>query len=288
LRNGHYVIDARARPPSPEYLSYFTPPHVAFFGKRLGMKGLPKSYANGSVEEFFSEADAAGIDRLIVVNRIVPAAGGSPASDVPNEHVADLVTDYPDRLLGVAGIDVGGDFGDPLEQTRKAVTKLGMRGIHISPTRSALATRADDRRLYPLYELCTELDVPVIIMTGPFAGPNIEDTHPGYIQRVAVDFPRLPIVCGHACWPFATEMLGVAYRHENVYVSPDAYLFMPGSEVFVQAANGFLQDQFLYGSAYPVRELDACLDAFLELRLSADVFRKTLGANAARVFKMNR
>ncbi len=284
MRNGHYVIDVRARPPSKEYATYFTPSHVEFFGKRLGMKGLPKSYVNESVAEFFAEADAAGIDKLLCVHRIVPAAGGSPACGIPNEHIADLVSAYPEKLVGVAGIDVGGDFGEPLSETRKAVQKLGMRGIHISPTRSALATHADDRRLYPLYELCLELKVPVVIMTGPFAGPSIEDTHPRYIQKMASDFPRLSIVVGHGCWPFTNEMLGVAYRHENVFVSPDAYLFMPGSEVFVEAAKGFLQDQLLYGSAYPVRELDVCLNLFLALKLSAELYGKTLGQNAARVF----
>lgn len=284
MRNGHYVIDIRARPPSKEYATYFTPSHVKFFGDRLGMKTLPKSFLNESLPEFFAEADAAGIDRMICIHRMVPAAGGSPECSIPNDHVAGLVGAYPDKLAGVAGIDVGGTLGDPLAEARRSIEKLGMHGIHISPTRSALATHADDRRLYPIYELCVELKVPVVIMTGPFAGPSIEDTHPKYIQKVAADFPQLPIVVGHACWPYTNELLGVAYRHENVFLSPDAYLFMPGSEVLIDAAKGFLQDQFLYGSAYPVRELDVCLDLFLNLNFTADVYRKTLGENAARVF----
>lgn len=283
MRDGHYVIDMRARPPTAEVLRYFTPEHVRFFARRLGMHELPASYQEGSVERFFAEADAAGVDRMVVVNRIVPAAGGSPASDVSNEHIAEIVGQHPQRLLGVAGIDVGGDFGDPLEQTRHAVGHLGMRGIHISPTRSALATHADDRRLYPLYDLCLELDVPVIIMTGPFAGPRIEDTHPRHVQQVAADFPRLKLVCGHGCWPFTEAMLGVAYRHENVFVSPDAYLFMPGAEPVIAATRGFLQDQILYGSAYPVREVDKSLDDYLALGFSSEVLDKTLHRNAARV-----
>ena len=287
MRNDHYVIDIRARPPTAEVLRYFTPSHVRFFASRLGMPVLPRSYEEGSVDEFFAEADRAGVDRMVVVNRIVPAAGGSPASDVSNEHVAEMVSQHPQRLIGVAGIDVGGDFGDPLQQTRHAVNVLGMRGIHISPTRSALATHADDRRLYPLYDLCLELEVPVFVMTGPFSGPKIEDTHPRYIQQVAADFPRLKLVAGHGCWPFTEAMLGVAYRHENVFVSPDAYLFMPGAEPFVKAIGTFLQDQVLYGSAYPVREVDKCLDDYLALGFSDRVLDKTLHENAARLLKLD-
>lgn len=286
MRNGFRVVDIRARPPTPEILRYFTPEHVAFFGGHLGMKRLPKSYSEASVDEFFAEADRAGVDQMIVVHRVVPAAGGSPRSDVSNDHIAEVVNAYPDRLVGVAGIDVGGDFGNPLEESRRAIVNLGLQGIHIAPTRSALATHWDDRRLYPLYALCDELKVPVIFMTGPFAGPNIEDTHPRYVQAVARDFPNLSIVCGHACWPFFAELLGVAYRHENIYVSADAYLFMPGGELLVQAANGFLQDQMLYGSGYPVREIDDCLDTYMALPLTETAMRKTLGENAARIFRL--
>lgn len=287
MRNNHYVIDVRARPPSPELLRYFTPDHVRFFASRLGMHELPRSYTEGSVEQFFAEADHAGVDQVVLVHRVVPAAGGSPASDVSNDAIANIVAAHGNRMVGVAGIDVGGSFGDPLVQTRDAVQRLDMRGIHISPTRSALATHADDRRLYPLYELCVELGIPVFIMTGPFAGPQIEDTHPRYIQRVAADFPRLKLVAGHGCWPFTEAMLGVAYRHENVFVSPDAYLFMPGAEPFVKAIGGFLQDQVLYGSAYPVREIDKCLDDYIQLDFSDTVLEKTLHQNAARLLKLD-
>ncbi|AZG11136.1 amidohydrolase [Pigmentiphaga sp. H8] len=284
MRDGYHVVDLRARPPTKEILTYFTPDHLKFFGGHLGMKTIPPSYLNASVELFFQEADRAGVDRMLCVHRVVPAAGGSPRSDVSNDHIAEVVHAHPDRLSGVAGIDVGGDFGDPLEETRRAIDELGLRGIHIAPTRSALATHWDDRRLYPLYELCDDRKVPVVLMSGPFAGPEIEDTHPRYIQGVARDFPNLSIVAGHACWPFFAELLGVAYRHENVYVSADAYLFMPGGDLLVQAANGFLQDQMMYGSGYPVREIDACLDAYMQLPLSDTSFRKTLGENAVRVF----
>lgn len=284
MRDGYYVVDIRARPPTKEILTYFTAEHMQFFGGHLGMKQIPPSYLNASVDLFFEEADGAGVDHMLCVHRVVPAAGGSPRSDVSNDHIAEVVQTYPERLTGVAGIDVGGDFGDPLEESRRCIDELGLRGIHIAPTRSALKTHWDDRRLYPLYELCNERKVPVVLMTGPFAGPDIEDTHPRHIQAVARDFPDLQIVVGHACWPFFAELLGVAYRHANVHVSADAYLFMPGGELLVQAANGFLADQMMYGSGYPVREIDACLDAYMQLPLSDTAFRKTLGENAVRVF----
>ena len=283
MRNGIEVIDFRARPPSRPFLDYFNYKHVEFFAKRQVVGDLAKSYYDGSLDGFFAEADAAGVDRMVVINRMVPAVAGSPGCDIPNEHVRDLVAQRPDRLMGIAGIDVGGGFGDPLETTEHAVRQLGMRGIHISPGRSALDARPDDPRLFPLYELCRDLSVPVVFMTGPFSGPNIDYTRPAYIQTVASNFRELKVVAGHACWPYVEEMIGVAYRHENVFISPDSYLYMPGSTEMIRAVGDLLQDQFLYASSYPVGAMGVALDRFLALGYSDQVLEKTLSGNARRV-----
>ena len=46
-----------------------------------------------------------------------------------------------------------------------------------------------------------------------------------------------------------------AFRYENVHLVPVMYLFLPGSEAYVQAANGFLADQLLFGSSYTFRPI---------------------------------
>ena len=33
-------------------------------------------------------------------------------------------------------------------------------------------------------------------------------------------------------------MVGVAFRRENVFVSPDMYMFSPGGKLYIEAANG--------------------------------------------------
>lgn len=283
MRDGMEVIDFRARPPTGPFRDYFKPEHVAFFAYRHGIMKLAPSYHEGSLDKFFHEADGAGIDRMVVVNRMVPAVTGSPACDIPNEHVADLVSAYPTRLIGIAGIDVGGGFGDPVELTRHAVTELGMRGIHISPGRSALYSQCDDRRLYPLYELCASLKVPVLIMTGPHSGTSLEDTNPLHLQKAATDFPSVNFIAGHGCWPYVRELIAVAYRHQNVFIAPDSYLYLPGGDEFVMAVNGFLADQYIYASSYPVGELDTSLDRFLAMPFDRSILGKLLAGNARRV-----
>ncbi|MBP8266049.1 MAG: amidohydrolase family protein, partial [Zoogloea sp.] len=81
-------------------------------------------------------------------------------------------------------------------------------------------------------------------------------------------------------------LIGVAFRYENIHVVPDMYLFLPGSKAYVEAANGFLADQFLFGSSYPFRPIRQSIDDFLQLGFDEAVLDKLLYGNAARLFKL--
>ena len=73
-------------------------------------------------------------------------------------------------------------------------------------------------------------------------------------ERVrSADFPDLRIVVSHGNWPWVSEILHVAFRRPNVYLSPDMYLYnMPGMDDYLRAANGFLA---LKDGVYSVTQL---------------------------------
>jgi predicted TIM-barrel fold metal-dependent hydrolase len=125
--------------------------------------------------------------------------------------------------------------------------------------------------------------VPVVIMSGPFAGPDLRYTDPVHVDVVATQFPNLPIVLGHGGWPYVHEVIGVAFKHPNVYVSPDVYHFVPGASAYVEAANGFMADQLLFGTAYPIRALTDTVEDFRRLPLRPEVLEKAFYENAARL-----
>ena len=125
--------------------------------------------------------------------------------------------------------------------------------------------------------------MPVLLMAGGNAGPDVTYSHPVQIDRLAARHPKLQIVSAHGSWPWVNELLGVAYRRTNVWVSPDMYLFLPGSEVLVDAANGFLSEQLLFGSSYPFRPIGQSIDDFLALGFKEDVIDRVLYGNAARL-----
>ena len=125
--------------------------------------------------------------------------------------------------------------------------------------------------------------VPVLLMAGGNAGPDLTFSHPVQIDRLAARHSRLQIIAAHGSWPWITEILGVAFRRGNVWVSPDMYLFLPGGRMYVEAANGCLQDRFLFGTAYPALPFKAAVDRFLALPFHDTVRPKILYENAQRL-----
>ena len=55
--------------------------------------------------------------------------------------------------------------------------------------------------------------------------------------------------------------------------------------MYVDAANGYLQDRFLFGTAYPALPLKATVDRFLALPFQDAVRPKLLHENAQRLFE---
>ena len=85
-------------------------------------------------------------------------------------------------------------------------------------------------------------------------------------------------------------MLGVAFVCGNVWVSPDLYMVgtnTPGAAEYVKAANSYLSDRVLFGTAYPSRPLVESVQAFDEWIFERGVKEQVLGLNALRLMQMD-
>jgi predicted TIM-barrel fold metal-dependent hydrolase len=281
------IIDFRARPSSL---------HV-FFGKDVGpghdryewLKTINRRFGSDDPEHWVGERDTAhfvermdegGIATGVLVSR------NTPACRIRNDDVAKVAGSAPGRIIGFGAVDPAEGIKAAVDEVERCVKKLGLKGIAMDPGTTKFQMAYDDRRCWPVYAACAGLGVPVVLMTGPFAGPDISYTHPAGIDRIAKNFPDLNIVAGHACWPYAAEMVGVAFRHPNVFVSPDIYQHQPGNEIFRQAANGYMADQYLFGTGYPYRPFGQTLRQFLAQDWREDVLEKVLWGNAARLLKL--
>ena len=271
------IIDFRLRPPLPGYLEtamYANAPRRDRFTRQLGLEPA-QSATHRSMAECLQEMDAAG-----VTIGVMPARYSGYLGSTSNEAVKAIMDAHPGRFVGLAAID-------PTER-RKAIrdidacVAMGFCGVNIEPGAYPVPMYPDDARLYPVYAHCEDRRLPVVLMAGGNGGPDLSYSDPEHVDRVAADFPELPIVVSHGGWPWVHQILHVAYRRANVHVSPDMYLSnMPGMADYIAAAKGFLQDRFIYGSSYPLTPLRQYADWFGTLGFTPEIHAKLTWSNAA-------
>ena len=161
-----------------------------------------------------------------------------------------------------------------------------LKGVSMEPGALDKPMYADDPRIYPIYEKCEKHQIPVILMLGGRAGPDITYSDPKIINRIAADFPRTNFIISHGGWPWVQQILGVCFFQKNIYLCPDMYLFnCSGAADYIMAANNFMQDRFLYGSAYPLMPIVDCVSHFKGL-FKPEVLPKLLYKNAAKLLNI--
>lgn len=271
------IIDFRIRPPYEGFLNtvmYAGAERRDRITRAIGLEPSPAAQAQ-SVPMLIEEMDAAGIDMGVVVGR-----NSGNLGSVENATVKEFCDAHPGRFIPVASID-------PIKR-RKAVEEIrtavasGFRAVNIEPGGVSPPLHTDDRRLYPIYAFCEDHNVPVILMTGGNAGPDLSYTAPDRLDRVLGDFPGLKIVSSHGNWPWVHQILHVAFRRPNLYLSPDYLLAnMPGMDDYVKAADTWLSDRFLFASAFPFAPVKGYLDWFRSLPIRPKSFERILYRNAA-------
>lgn len=277
------VIDMRSRP---AFLHDFygktrgTPEFevVKWLNGRVGSKNLEHFTASRDVHSYVKEIRDTRITAAVVVGRDTPSIRHT------NDEIYAIVKGHKE-LVGIGSVDphrLG--VQKAVAEVERAVA-LGLKGINVEPGFSAPTTRVDDPMFYPVYDACQQLGVPLTIMSGPTA-QDLDLVHPSAVGRVAKAFPSLTIVCYHGFYPFVNEILGVALRWENVHVVPDMYIFAPGGSLYVEAANGCMSHQILYGSSYPFRPMAQSINDYRLLGFRDDVLDAVMYGNAQRVLKL--
>jgi len=282
------IIDMRLRPPLPSWkkTAQFTE-GTAYYPTRFGFP-RPISVKTQSIDDLLKEMDEAGITWGVVMGR----QSAPPHGSVPNDEIAAAVHAHPNKFVGFAGIDLQ-DIEAGVREIERMAKVAGFCGISIEPGAGITPMYSDDRKLYPLYERCQELELPIsITISGYLAamvGHSLAYGSPTPVFQVARDFPRLRIVVSHGAWPNVLPMLEVAFIRDNVYVSPDLYLNgtnTPGAAEYVKAAHFYLGERLLFGTAYPSRPLKESVEAFRQWDWAPGLQQKILYENAARLLKL--
>ncbi|MEE8246307.1 MAG: amidohydrolase family protein [Alphaproteobacteria bacterium] len=234
-------------------------------------------------EEIPPEASLQAMDEGGVELGLLAAWHGPQGVLISNDEVAALTRAHPQRFAGLAAVDLHRPI-DAVRELRRCVNELGFKGLRIVPWLWNLPP--NDRRYYPLYLACVELDIPFCLQVG-HTGP-LRPSEPGrpipYLDDVALDFPELRIVAGHIGYPWTAEMVALATKYPNVYIDTSAYTARRYPRELVEYLRAHGRAKVMFGSNYPMIRPVKCLEHLGDLGLDEETTRLFLGETAARVF----
>lgn len=270
------IIDAWAQPATPDAAAKL--PEVVRLLKQSGTASVLETGLTAA--QIVESMDRAGIQKLML------SAWHRPGQWVyHNDLVAEMVQQYPDRFVGVAAVNLEKPV-DAVRELERAVKELGFKALRVIPW---LWNRPpNDKFYFPLYVKCIELDIPFCTQVG-HTGP-LMPSEPGrpvpYLDEVALVFPELKIVGGHIGYPWTDEMIGLAWKHENVFIDTSAYLPRYYPPQLLHYLKTYGQDKVLFGTNFPQLPLEKCTAQVKELNLPLDIQAKFLAGNAKRIFKL--
>jgi uncharacterized protein len=233
-----------------------------------------------TTEQIIEAMDRAGIGRLLL------SAWHRPGQWVfHNDEVAEMVRQFPERFSGVAAVNLE----KPVEAVReleRAVKELGFKALRVVPW--LWQRPPNDKFYFPLYVKCVELDIPFCTQvghTGPLM-PSETGRPVPYLDEVALTFPELKIVGGHIGYPWTDEMIGLAWKHQNVFIDTSAYLPRYYPPQLLQFMKSYGKEKVLFGSNFPQLSLEKCVRQVEELALPDEARDNFLFKNASRIFKL--
>jgi predicted TIM-barrel fold metal-dependent hydrolase len=179
---------------------------------------------------------------------------------IPNEVVAEHVARAPHRLIFFTSVDpTEPDFMDQLVHTHQ---DLGARGLKISPIYQGV--HPHDPRYYQMFEYCQKHGLPIMthMATTFSSGVPLEWARPAHMDKVAIDFPDLPIVMAHLGHPWEGEAIAAIRKQPNLYADLSALYYRPWQfyNSMRLAVEYKATGKVLFGSDYPATTTQGTID----------------------------
>ena len=127
-----------------------------------------------------------------------------------------------------------------------------MKAASVTPAFVHPQCPINDKRMYPVYAKCVELDIPVLCTTG-VPGPRVpmaaQDV--ALIDEVCWFFPELKFVMRHGGEPWTWLTAKLLLKWPNLYYSTSAFAPNHYPDDIIQFANTRGADKVLYAGYFP-------------------------------------
>jgi predicted TIM-barrel fold metal-dependent hydrolase len=197
------------------------------------------------------------------------------------------VRQHPDRFIPDLGVDPN-DGVDALRAMVRAYGEYGIRAVTAFPAGTFPQVAINDKKMYPIYAKCVELDIPIFCCAGvpgprlKFAPQKVE-----LIDEVMYDFPELTFVTRHGCQPWTELAVKLMLKWPGLHYSTSAFAPKHYDEKIIAYANSRGADKILYAGYYPMGlSMDRIMGDMPKVAFKDEVWPKFLRGNAARLLKI--
>ena len=225
---------------------------------------------NGLVEELLKSGAKIGVDKYVV-----HSAASTPSQVEPvNNFIHSQVLEHPEFI----GYGTMHTAYENFEAELNRLNDIGLRGVKFHCDFQKF--QADCNEMDPIYEVCSNLKLPVIFHAGDsrydFSGPK-------RISNVLIKHPDLTVIAAHfggyTEWDKACEYL----VGKKVYFDTSSTLW----KLPLEKANMMIKkhgyEKILFGSDFPMWDHADELSRFNMLDLNDEERKAVLGENAARL-----
>ena len=230
------------------------------------------SLFDGKISTLLERGAAAGIEHFIVQS---VATTPKQVSGI-NRFIAEAVANSDGRFTGLGTLHPD---SDNVHTEVEEIVSLGLKGVKLHPDIQRVAI--DDPRMEKIYEEC-EGRLPILMHTGDY---RFDYSNPNRMLPVLQKHPNLTVVGAHfggwSVWDEATEKLS---RFKNFYVDCSSSLYAMTSEKAKELIMAYGTDRVLFGTDYPMWDIDTELDRFMKINLSEEQREDIFYANAVKLF----
>ena len=283
MLDGRLLVDAHVHVARLPTLSADWQGWVTTFGGGIPMAELFDNNGEpipAALDAYFA---AEGADHVLLFTEHSPKTTGIQ----PIEDVLPLVAYNPARFHAVANINPHLHF--PVADELERQLGLGAVALKLHPVHGGY--QANDRALYPAYEVCRSRRIPVVVHCGTsnFPGSMNSCADPVLLDEVLRDFPALDIVLAHGgrgWWYDAAAFLALSY--ETVWIELSGLPPRRLPEYYSRHNFARLTRRFIFGTDWPgVPGIARNARAVAALCPDEETAGLVLGGNAVRVYRLD-
>ena len=195
---------------------------------------------------------------------------------------------HPDRFVASGNIPDPNDVTGSVRALRQEYEEFGIKATGVFPAGTFPQVAIDDPKMYPIYQTCVDLDIPIFCTAG-VPGPRLKYA-PQEVSRIDVvmyDFPELVFVTRHGCEPWEKLAWKLMLKWPNLYYSTSAFAPKHYPQEIINYANTRGADKIIYAGYFPMGlSLERIFTDMPHVPFKDEVWPKFLHENARRVLKL--